>query len=99
MSDNCVYCGESTALGALRTDGSLIGKFINRIPVDTGEVDGWGCAECSGFECDQCGKQIYLDTEVRVDFTDDMGKWHYGNYHQTCYNKDIHGDAEYGEEE
>jgi hypothetical protein len=82
--DPCVWCGESTAFGA--------GKFVNRIGVD----DGWGCAECSGFECDECGEQIYLDTEVRVDYTDDMGKWHYGNYHEACYNVDKHGTAEYG---
>lgn len=89
MSDPCIYCGESTAFGAHRADGSIIGKFVNRIPVD----DGWGCAECSGFECDECGESIYLDTEVRVDFVDDMGKWHYGNYHDDCHDPHIHGVA------
>lgn len=84
--DPCVHCGRSTAFG------SGNGLFVNRIPVD----EGWGCAECSGFECDQCGKQIYLDSEVRVDFTDDMGLWHYGNYHEECYNPEIHGEAEWG---
>ena len=49
---NCVYCGESTAFGS--------GKFVNRLPVD----EGWGCAECSGFECDRCDTQIYLDDDV-----------------------------------
>ena len=88
--DPCVYCGRSTAFG------SGNGLFVNRIPVDTGEVDGWGCAECSGFECDQCHQQIYLDHEVRVDFTDDMGKWHYGNYHLDCYDSEIHGTCEWG---
>lgn len=90
--DPCTYCGESTAFGATRSDGSLIGKFINRIPVD----DGWGCAECSGFECDECEKQIYLDHEVRVDFTDPItGKYRYGNYHEECYTAEIHGPCEY----
>lgn len=52
MIDPCVYCGESTAFG--------FGKFVNRLPVD----DGWGCAECSGFNCDECDTQIYLDAEA-----------------------------------
>ena len=96
-TDNCVYCGESTAFGATRADGSLIGKFINRIPVDNGEWDGWGCAECSGFECDECEKQIYLDHETRVEFEDEDGKYHYGNYHTECYDESKHGIANYGE--
>lgn len=50
--DPCVHCGESTAFGH--------GKFVNRIPCD----DGWGCAECSGYECDRCDTQIYLDCDV-----------------------------------
>jgi hypothetical protein len=92
ITDNCVYCGESTAFGATRSDGTLIGKFVNRIGVD----DGWGCAECSGFACDECDKQIYLDTEVRVDFIDEDGKYHYGNYHHDCYDEKKHGEANYG---
>jgi len=67
--------------------------FVNRIPVD----DGWGCAECSGFECDECGKQIYLDTEVRVESV--KGNiYNYGNYHTECYNKTKHGEASWGHE-
>lgn len=102
-TDLCIYCGESTALGARREDGSLIGKFVNRIPADrddyeTGEYkDGWACAECAGYECDECGKGIYLDCETRVDYTDDMGKWHYGNYHTECHDDTKHGVANYGE--
>jgi hypothetical protein len=52
VKDPCVYCGNSTAFG--------FGRFVNRLPVD----DGWGCAECSGFACDSCGEQIYLDEEI-----------------------------------
>jgi hypothetical protein len=63
--DPCVYCGESTAFG--------FGKFVNRLSVD----DGWGCAECSGFECDGCDKQIYLDSDV----SDSNGE---GHYHEQC---------------
>jgi hypothetical protein len=84
-TDPCVYCHRSTAFG------SGNGLFVNRIPVD----DGWGCAECSGFECDECGEQIYLDSEVRVEGYDE-GKYLYGNYHQKCYNRTQHGDASYG---
>ncbi len=85
--DPCVYCQRSTAFG------SGNGLFVNRIPVD----DGWGCAECSGFECDECGKQIYLDTEVRVESV--KGNiYNYGNYHTECYNKTKHGEASWGHE-
>lgn len=80
-NDLCVYCGESTAFGARREDGSLVLKFVNRIPVD----GGWGCAECSGYECDACGKLIYLDTEVRVEFTDTDGNTYADFYHEWCY--------------
>lgn len=66
--DPCVYCGKSTAFGS--------GRFVNRLSVD----DGWGCAECSGFACDKCDQQIYLDEDV----TDEKGN---GHYHKTCLDK------------
>jgi hypothetical protein len=69
--DPCVYCGESTAFG--------FGRFVNRLPVD----DGWGCAECSGFMCDECDEQIYLDEDV----TD---KDENGHYHPRCLPLDQH---------
>jgi hypothetical protein len=84
--DPCAYCGRSTAFGA----GD--GLFVNRIGVD----DGWGCAECAGFECDECGQQIYLDCEIRVDYEDENNVFHYGNYHEECYDEGKHGQsAEY----
>ena len=49
--DPCIYCGDSTAFGSTYADGSLIGKFVNRVPADredefTGEYfDGYACAE------------------------------------------------------
>jgi len=61
--DLCVYCGNSTAFGS--------GRFVNRLSVD----EGWGCAECSGFACVACDKQIYLDTEVSNET---------GHYHEAC---------------
>lgn len=68
--DPCYYCGESTAFGS--------GRFVNRLPVE----DGWGCAECSGFCCDACDKQIYLDCDVR----DAEGYF----YHATCLPVEKH---------
>ena len=62
--DPCVWCGHSTAFG--------YGRFVNRLSVD----DGWGCAECSGYECDTCSEQIYLDTDI----TDTEEKGHYHTY-------------------
>ena len=87
--DPCVYCARSTAFG------SGNGLFVNRIGVD----DGWGCAECSGFECDECDKSIYLDCEIRVEYTDAQGAYHYGNYHEECYNPEKHGDTDAYESE
>jgi len=101
--DPCIYCGDFTAFGSVREDGTLIGKFVNRIPADTtdeetGEYkDGYSCAECAGFECDECDKPIYLDCETRVEFQDESGEYHYGNYHTECYNETKHGKAEWGE--
>lgn len=92
--DPCIYCGDPTAFGAVREDGSLVGKFINRIPAD---LDGFACGECAGFECDECGEQIYIDCETRVEFEDEDGKFHYGNYHTECYSESKHGKANYGE--
>jgi hypothetical protein len=94
LTDPCVYCGESTTLGATRPDGSLILKFINRVPYD---LDGFACGECAGFECDECGEQIYIDCETRVEFVDESGHFHYGNYHTECYNETKHGKATYGQ--
>ena len=96
--DPCVYCGRSTAFGA------GFGLFVNRIGGDfmneEGEtIDGWACAECAGFDCDECEKQIYLDCEIRVEFTDEDGKYHYGNYHEECYNSEKHGVSEDYEED
>jgi hypothetical protein len=32
-----------------------------------------------------------------VEFQDDGGKFHYGNYHTECYDEMKHGKANYGE--
>ena len=101
--DPCIYCGDFTAFGSVREDGSLVGKFVNRIPAtswdeETDEhLDGYACGECAGFECAECRKQIYIDCETRVEFQDDDGKFYYGNYHTECYDEAKHGKANYGE--
>lgn len=80
--DPCIYCQEPTGRGnPLNRD---------RIPSD----DGWACAECAGYECDECNQNIYLDTETRVEHEKD-GVFRYGNYHEDCYNESKHGKKEY----
>ena len=98
VTDPCIYCGRSTAFN------SGFGLFVNRIGGDfmneEGEtIDGWACAECGGYECTECDKTIYIDCEIRVDFVDDQGNHHYGNYHEECYNPEKHGVSEDYEED
>ena len=75
IDQRCVHCGEDTSFGS--------GRFVNRISADAdyGVFDaagncifaedayrnGYACAECGGFECDRCDKQIYLDEDVMAD--------------------------------
>lgn len=89
-ADPCIYCGQSTAFGS--------GNFVNRIggswTNEAGEdVEGWVCAMCGGYECDECGKPIAVDCETRVDYEDEDGH-HYGNYHEECYDSMKHGFCE-----
>lgn len=64
-NDPCVYCGEPTAFGS--------GRFVNRIPADTyddetGEYrDGFACAECLAFDCNDCDQPIPLDEDIYVE--------------------------------
>ena len=69
--DPCVHCKKSTAFG--------FGKFVNRLGWD----DGWACAECAGYECDICDKQIYLDADI----TDTSEN---GHYHPECLPVERH---------
>ena len=62
--DPCEICSESTAFGS--------GNFVNRI----GYNDGWACADCAGYECDACDRQIYLDEDYDIDGD--------GHYHEEC---------------
>ena len=70
----CVHCKTSTAFPH--------GKFLDRVPTD----DGYACAMCAGYECDECSKQIYVDTEVSVEATGGCFR-----YHAECYDAKKHG--------
>ena len=66
--DPCEICAESTAFGS--------GNFVNRIGYD----EGWACANCAGYECDLCDKNIYLDEDHSINEE--------GHYHWDCLAKD-----------
>ena len=50
MSEDCIECGHSTAFGS--------GRFVNRLPADNGERDGWLCPECLAETCETCGEEV-----------------------------------------
>jgi hypothetical protein len=64
-------------------------KFISRIggtfdPHGNGEeIQGYVCADCAGYECDGCGKQIRLDEDIT-----DKQEW--GHYHPECLEPSKH---------
>lgn len=97
VGEICLICRQSVAFGS--------GKFVNRIPAcgnyneadESLEEDGYFCGDCGGYECTECGLQIYIDCEIRVEYEDENGDYHYGNYHEACYNVTKHGptDDEY----
>ena len=46
IGDKCVDCLKDTSFGS--------GRFVNRIPADNGEYEGYQCADCQSIECDNC---------------------------------------------
>ena len=80
-NDPCLDCKTPTLGIMTMADGSTVGIGINRLSYD----DGWRCGECAGYQCDACGKQIYLDTELIIETED------YGNefYHSECLTPEI----------
>ena len=57
IGNKCIYCKEDTSFGS--------GRFVNRIPADDGEFDGYSCPDCQyKWECDRCGKEIGLDEDI-----------------------------------
>lgn len=49
VGEHCIDCGCSVALGS--------GSYVNRIPADNGEKEGWMCADCQAIECDVCDEK------------------------------------------
>ena len=48
IGEHCVDCRRSVAFGS--------GLFVNRIPADNGDLDGYLCVECLSEECETCGE-------------------------------------------
>jgi len=48
IGEHCVDCRRSVAFGS--------GLFVNRIPADNGDLDGFLCVECLSEECETCGE-------------------------------------------
>jgi hypothetical protein len=82
--DPCIECGETTVAFIDAAHLKYVG--IDRTPAD----GGWLCGACGGYECDECGKPIGVDEEVRV------GVDRPTNFHDTCHDPEKHGKAEYG---
>lgn len=88
--DICLGCKKPT--NPSHPDYEL-GHFVNRTPCD----DGWLCGYCGGFECYECGEDIYVDSEVRLNYSGDSY-----NIHEDCAIKLIRAgeieesDIEYG---
>ena len=59
IGNKCIYCFEDTSFGS--------GRFVNRIPADDGEHDGYACPECMEMECARCDRMIGLDCDVAWD--------------------------------
>lgn len=84
-NDPCLECGAPT-LGLLTmANGSTVGIGMNRLSYDDGEREGWLCGECAGYECDSCGKTIYLDEDITI--TDENGQ--NNKYHYDCLTPEL----------
>ena len=45
IGNKCVYCMEDTSFGS--------GKFVNRIPAETDDYDGYVCIDCQYYPEDE----------------------------------------------
>jgi hypothetical protein len=66
-------------------DGSTIGIGINRLNYIDNGIDGWLCGNCAGYECDGCGKNIYLDEDITVVNEDGNND----KYHEECLTPEL----------
>jgi hypothetical protein len=64
-------------------DGSTVGVGINRLGYTDSnkDIDGWLCSDCAGYECDSCGKNIYLDEDITVLQGEEEANY---KYHEEC---------------
>ena len=85
--DPCVECGTPTLGVMTLADGSTVGIGINRLGyIDSNQgIDGWLCGECAGYECEECGKTIYLDEDISIE-TEEYGN---NKYHEECLTTEL----------
>lgn len=88
MSNLCVDCGTPTSGKYVLADGNSIEIGINRLSyVDTNKgIDGWLCGECAGYECDSCGKNIYLDEDITIVQGEHEANY---KYHEECLTPEL----------
>jgi hypothetical protein len=84
-NDPCLECGTPT-LGVMELNGATIGIGINRLSYDDGERNGWLCGECAGYECEECGKNIYLDEDINIIIPPHD---HNAKYHEACLTPEL----------
>jgi len=77
IGNKCIYCKEDTSFGS--------GRFVNRIPADDGEFDGYACADCMQIECHRCDKMIGLDDDIR---------WNNMVLHEECLTSEEYAEYE-----
>jgi hypothetical protein len=77
IGNKCIYCFEDTSFGS--------GKFVNRIPADDGEHDGYACPECMEMECDRCDRPIGLDCDIH---------WKDERIHEECLTPEEYAEYE-----
>ena len=80
-NDPCLDCGTPTLGVMTMPDGSTVGIGMNRLSYD----DGWRCGNCAGYECDGCGKNIYLDEDITIE-TEKFGN---EKYHYECLTPEL----------
>ena len=59
----CTHCHRDTSFGS--------GLFVNRIPSETENEDGYLCPECQMFDCDRCQTKIDVDEDILICDTGD----------------------------
>jgi hypothetical protein len=87
-NDPCVECGTPTLGVMTLANGSTVGVGINRLGyTDSNKgIDGWLCGKCAGYECDSCGKIIYLDEDITVVQGEHQENY---KYHEECLTPEL----------